>query len=199
MKTNENKNQSCGCGCDFKKEIDNLVNEGRKPTHREHLQREKEIDAAFGTTSLGATTFGASSVRRNDRDRDNRRDSTRDSYSESGVGNSFRDRGDSLNEPHDSHREGGDSYRDIRDAADIRDFNRNREVRDSYSNPNSSRNENKDDYYRDSHNSYDDNRGTTRKDSVTEYSYDLRRDDARRTESGCNDSFCTNPLHNHNK
>ena len=48
MKTENNKNQGCGCGCDFKKEIDDLVKEGQKPTHQEHMEREKELEAAFG-------------------------------------------------------------------------------------------------------------------------------------------------------
>ena len=48
MKTENNKNQGCGCGCDFKKEIDDLVKEGQKPTRQEHMQREKDIEAAFG-------------------------------------------------------------------------------------------------------------------------------------------------------
>ena len=57
MKSEKNKNQSCGCGCDFKHEIDNLVKEGQKPSHHEHLQREKDIEAAFGNERHDSDEF----------------------------------------------------------------------------------------------------------------------------------------------
>lgn len=45
-KKNE-KNSGCGCGVDFKKEVNEVVKEGTKPTKAQHEKKKAEVDAAF--------------------------------------------------------------------------------------------------------------------------------------------------------
>lgn len=51
MKEENNLDQGCGCGCDFKKEVDELVKEGQKPTPVERMEKKREVEAAFGKDS----------------------------------------------------------------------------------------------------------------------------------------------------
>lgn len=48
MKEKENGKKGCGCGCDFKKEVEGLVKDGKKPTVEERLEKKREVEAAFG-------------------------------------------------------------------------------------------------------------------------------------------------------
>lgn len=48
MKDENNRDQGCGCGCDFKKEVDELVKEGQKPTPIERMEKKREVEDAFG-------------------------------------------------------------------------------------------------------------------------------------------------------
>ncbi|MFR7707630.1 MAG: hypothetical protein ACLUZZ_00190 [Alistipes inops] len=46
MKRRE-REKGCGCGCDFKKEVEGLVKDGKKPTVEERLEKTRS-GAAFG-------------------------------------------------------------------------------------------------------------------------------------------------------
>ena len=48
MKEKETGKKGCGCGCDFKKEVEGLVKDGKKPTVEERLEKKREVEAAFG-------------------------------------------------------------------------------------------------------------------------------------------------------
>lgn len=48
MKEKENEKKGCGCGCDFKKEVEEMVNEAKKPSFEERLEKKREVEAAFG-------------------------------------------------------------------------------------------------------------------------------------------------------
>jgi hypothetical protein len=48
MKEKENEKKGCGCGCDFKKEVEEMVNEAKKPSFEERLEKKREMEAAFG-------------------------------------------------------------------------------------------------------------------------------------------------------
>lgn len=47
MDDKKREDRGCGCACDFKKEVDELVKEGQKPTPEEHMDRKEEIEKAF--------------------------------------------------------------------------------------------------------------------------------------------------------
>lgn len=47
MNSKNEKAQGCGCGVDFRKEVNDLVKEGSKPTKAQHDKRKAEVDAAF--------------------------------------------------------------------------------------------------------------------------------------------------------
>lgn len=48
MKDEKIQDQGCGCGCDLKKEVEELVKEGQKPTPIERMEKKREVEAAFG-------------------------------------------------------------------------------------------------------------------------------------------------------
>lgn len=46
-KDKEKNGTCCSCEADFKKEVDELVEEAKKPTAEEHKEKEKELKEAF--------------------------------------------------------------------------------------------------------------------------------------------------------
>lgn len=46
-KNKEKKGTCCSCEADFKKEVDELVENAQKPTTKEHEQKEEELKEAF--------------------------------------------------------------------------------------------------------------------------------------------------------
>lgn len=47
MNKREEKEQGCACGTDMKKEINEIVKEGTKPTKAQHEKKQSEVEEAF--------------------------------------------------------------------------------------------------------------------------------------------------------